>query len=148
MEEHALGVARDAGELTKGVAVLRQPRPGRIRTRHDAAGAHVRMAAQALRAASAEAGETGDDVIAGPHGRHLGADRLHDAGAFVAQHERAIERVPADTVDDVEIAVAHAGRDGADEHLAAPRCVEVHVLDRQRLVHLAKDRGFHRHVSS
>ena len=69
------------------------------------------------------------------------ADRLDDAGAFVAQHERPVEREAAEAVDHVQIAVADAGGDGAHQHLAAARLVDVDRLDGQRLVHLAEDGG-------
>ena len=122
---------------TRGVADLA--------TRDDAAGAEVRMAAEALRTGAAEAGQAGDDVIADPHRGDVLADRLDDAGALVAQHEGPIEREAAVAVDDVQIAVADAGGNGADQHLAAPRLVDVDLLDRQRLVHLAEDGGCHLH---
>src|SRR4026207_1565921 len=46
--------------------------------------AHVRVPAEALRPAAAEAGETGHHVVARPQRGHLLADRLDDAGAPVA----------------------------------------------------------------
>jgi hypothetical protein len=51
------------------------------------------------------------------------------------------------SVNDVQIAVAHAGGRGADQHLAAPRFVDVNSFDGQRLVDLAKDRGVDLHLS-
>ena len=67
------------------------------------------------------------------------------ARALVAQHDRPVEREAAEPVDDMQVAVAHAGRDGAHQHLAAPRLVDVDRLDRQRFMHLAKhgSAGFH-----
>ena len=73
------------------------------------------------------------------------AHRLDDAGALVAQHERAIHREAAVAVDHVQVAVADAGGDGAHQHLAAPRLVDVDLLDGQRLVHLAEDGSGHFH---
>ena len=122
---------------TRGVAGLG--------ARDDAAGADVRMAAQALRAGAAEAGQAGDHVIAHPQRGDIGAHRLDDAGALVAEHERAIEREAAVAVDHVQVAVADAGGDGAHQHLAAPRLVDLHLLDGQRFVHLAEDGSGHFH---
>ena len=48
-------------------------------------------------------------------------------------------------VDHVQVAVADPGRRRADQHLAPPRLVDLHRLDRQRLVHLAKDGGLDLH---
>ena len=49
-------------------------------------------------------------------------------------------------VDDMQIAVADAGGRGAHQHLAAPRLVDLDRLDRQRLMHLAENRGLDLHV--
>ncbi len=125
---------------TRGVAVLG--------ARDDAAGADVRMAAQALRTGAAEAGQAGDHVIAHPQRGHIGAHRLDDAGAFVAQHERTIERETPQPVHHVQVAVADAGGDGAHQHLAAPGFVDLHLLDGQRFVHLAEDGGGHFHFGA
>src|SRR5262249_4129038 len=91
VQEHALGVARDADELPERLARLGQPRRGRVRARHDAAGAEVRVPVQALRTRAAEAGEAGDYVIARAHRRDVGADGLDDPRALVAQHDRSVE---------------------------------------------------------
>src|ERR1700736_5894308 len=104
------------------------------------------MPGEALWAVAAKARETSDDVIAGLDRRHLGADRLDDPRTLVAEHDRPVEREPALAVDDMQIAVAHPGRRGADQHLAAPRLVDLDRLDRQRLVHLAEDRGVDFHL--
>src|SRR2546422_34273 len=82
---------------------------------------------------------------AAPTRRHMGADRLDDAGALVPEDDRAVEREPANPVNDVQIAVTHPGRDGAYQDLAAPRLVDIDRLDRQRLQHLAKHRGLDLH---
>ena len=73
------------------------------------------------------------------------ANRLDDPGALMAEHNRPVEREPPLPVDDMQIAVTHPGRRGADQHLAAPRLVDVDRFDGQRLVHLAKDRGVDLH---
>ena len=69
------------------------------------------------------------------------ADSLDHAGALVAEHERTIEREASESIDHVQVAVAHAGGDGAHQHLAAPRLVQIDLLDRQRFVHFAENRG-------
>ncbi len=103
------------------------------------------MTVETLGAAAAESGQAGDDVIAGTHRRDVGAHRLDDARALVAEHDRTIEREPPDAVDDVQIAVAHTRRRGPHQHLAAPRLVDVDGFDGQRLLHLAKHRRLHLH---
>ena len=77
-------------------------------------------------------------MVAGLDGCDLGADRLDDAGALVAQYDRPVERKPPDAVDDMQVAVANSGRRGAHQHLAPPRPVDLDPFDRQRGMHLAK----------
>jgi hypothetical protein len=145
VQQHLLGIARNADELAKGLTVLRQPRGCRLGPGDDAAGAQVGVTRQALRAATAKAGETGDDMVAGPHRRDIRADRLDNAGALVPQHDRPVEREAADPVDDMQVAVANAGRDGVHQHLAAQRLVDIDGLDRQRFQHLAENSSLHLH---
>ncbi len=140
-----LGVAADRGEGAEWPAVLRHSRRRLLVARDNAAGANIRMAAQALRAGAAEAGQAGDDMIADPHRCNIGAHRLDNARAFVAQHERAIEREPAVAVHHMQVAVTDTGSDGAHQHLATPRLVHLHLLDGQRFVHLAEDGSGHFH---
>ncbi len=85
-------------------------------------------------------------MIPGLDRGHIRADRLDDFRAFMAEHDRPVEREPSDPVDDVKVAVADAGGHGAHQHLAAPRFVDLHRLDRQRLVHLPKDGCLDLHV--
>ena len=145
VQQHVVGVTADGGEQAQRLAVLRHARGGGIIARDDAAGAEIGMASEALRTGAAEAGQAGDDVIADAHGGDVLAHRLDDAGAFMAEQEGAVEREAAVAVDHVQIAVADAGGDRAHQDLAAPRLVDVHLLDRQRFVHLAEDRGCHLH---
>src|SRR6516165_6941101 len=105
------------------------------------------MACEALRAIAAKTREAGDDVITRLHRRHLGANSLDDPGTLVSEYDRPVERKSPMAVDDVQVAVAHLGRRGADEHLAAPGLIDVDRFDRQRVVHLAKDRGVDLHLS-
>src|SRR5579871_1627128 len=80
-------------------------------------------------------------MVAGPDRRDLGADRLNHTRTLVTQHDRTVERKPPDPVDDMQIAVAHAGGDGADQHLARPGFVDFNRFDRQRFVHFAEYSG-------
>ena len=105
------------------------------------------MAAEALRAVPAEPRQARHHVIARLHRRHVGAHRLDDTGALVAQHDRTVEREAALPIDDVQVAVAHARGRGADQHLTAPRLVDLDGLDRERLVHLAENGGLGVHAS-
>src|SRR5690606_10970960 len=73
--------------------------------------------------------------------RDLRADRLDHARPLVTQHEGPVGRIAADAFDDVQVAVADARSNRAHHHLAAARRVHLHRLDRERLVHLVKDRG-------
>ena len=145
VQQHVFGIAADRGKGAERFSLLRHARRRVLGTRDDAAGADVRMAAQTLRTGAAEAGQAGDHVIADPHRRDIGTHRLDDAGAFVAKHERTIQREAPIAVHDVQVAVTHAGGDGAHQHLAAPRLVDLHLLDGQRCVHLAEDGGGHFH---
>ena len=101
------------------------------------------MARQALRTAAAKARQAGDDMVTDPHRGHVGSGRLDDAGALVPEHDRPVEREAADAVDDMQVAVADAGRDGTDQHLAARWRVDIDRLDRQRLVRLAENGSFY-----
>ena len=102
--------------------------------------------AEALRAGAAEAGEAGDDMIARRARVVTSAPTASTtpAPSWPSTIGRSSGKRP-DAVDDVQIAVADAGGDGAHQHLAAPRLVDLDRLDRQRLVHLAKDGGCHFH---
>src|SRR5689334_12786128 len=84
-------------------------------------------------------------MVADAHGRHVLADRLDDAGALMAEHDRPVERKASDAVYDMQVAVADPGRDGADQYLAAGWRVDIDRLDRQWLVRLAEDSGFNLH---
>jgi hypothetical protein len=87
-------------------------------------------------------------MISRPDRRHLVADRLDDTRTLVAKHDRPVERKSPLAVDDVQVAVAHAGRHSPNEHLAAPWLVDLDRFDGQRLVHFAKDRGVDFHLSA
>src|SRR5215472_16678906 len=103
------------------------------------------MARQALRAVATKPGEARDDVIARPYGRYLCADGLDDTGTLMAEHHRPVERETPEPVDDMQVAVAHAGGDSTHQHLAAPWLVDIDRFDRQWLVYLAKYGSFDLH---
>ena len=75
--------------------------------------------------------EERDDVIARDERLDAGADALDDAGALVAQHRRRVAgRVCPGR--GVEVGVADAARDEADEHLAGPGLGQVDLLHLER----------------
>src|SRR5271167_1153113 len=107
VQQHLLGITRNADELTQRLALLRQPRGCGIRPRDETAGAQIRVPGKTLWAIAAEAREAGDDVVSRLDRRHLAADRLDDPRTLMAEHDRPVERESALPVDDVKIAVAH-----------------------------------------
>ena len=50
----------------------------------------------------------------------------------MAEDDRPVDRKAAQAVDDVQIAVADPGRRGADQHLAAPRLIDLDLFEGQR----------------
>ena len=140
MEQHALGVARDPDELPERLALLREPRRGGLGPGDDAADAEVRVPAEALLAASAEAGEAGHHVVARPQGRHVGAHRLDDAGALVPENDRAVQRnrpTPSTTCRSLWQTPVAAVR----TRTSRPHGLSISTgLDGQRLVDLAERR--------
>ena len=71
----------------------------------------------------------------------LQPDLLDDPGRLVAEDGGRGERVEA--VDEVEVAVADAGGDGAHQHLAPDGLVDVDVLDGERLMRPVEHGGLH-----
>src|SRR6185437_10514346 len=80
-------------------------------------------------------------MIARLAGAHLAADLLDDAGGFVAQHHRHLRRIGA--FDEVQVGMAHARRDGADEDLVRAGLVDLDLFDRERFSDFTQDGGFH-----
>ena len=70
-------------------------------------------------------------------------DLTHDAGALVAHHEGQVARgdVP---VQEVVVAVAHAGSHELDHHLCRPGRLQVDLLDYCRCVRSMTYDCFHR----
>jgi hypothetical protein len=141
VHEHLLGVAGDVGELVDRRAV--HPQLGRLGlgVARRAVGTEVRLPGQALVALAAVDGEAGDHVVARLDVGHVRADRLDDTRGLVAEDGGRGEGVVA--VDEVQVAVADAGADGADEHLVGERLVDLHLFDRERLLRAVEDGGFH-----
>ena len=84
-------------------------------------------------------------MIPHPHRGDVGTDGFDDAGAFMAQHERAVQREAAVAVHHVEVAVADAGGDGTHQHLATPGLVDLDGLDGQWFVDFPKYGGVDLH---
>jgi len=74
---------------------------------------------------------------------HLAAYRFDDPGWFMAQDRRHAGRQRP--MDAMEIAMAYAAGDGADEHLARARLVDLDLLDSERLIDFTKNGGFDSH---
>jgi hypothetical protein len=81
-------------------------------------------------------------MVAGRDVGHSRPDLLHDAGAFVPEHDRESGRV--DALRDVEVGVADAARGHPNEHLAGPWRVELDLLDDERRAELVENRRAHR----
>ena len=69
------------------------------------------------------------------------ADRRHDAGALVAEHERHRH------AEEVVVGVAHARRPDLDEHLARRRVVDLDVPDGEPAGAVAHDGPSRPHLS-
>src|SRR5207248_9367435 len=70
--------------------------------------------------------------------------RRDDGRAVMDEDDRDRRRV--EPFDEMQIAEAEPGKGGAQQHLAALRLVDGHVLDGQRLVRFMQDGGFHRRL--
>ena len=81
------------------------------------------------------------DMVARPHVMDVGSDLLDDAGGLMPKDGWG--RGGVMPVDIVEIGMAHADGGGADQHLARLWIVDLHLLDGQRCVRFAEQRGFH-----
>src|SRR5579863_281487 len=101
----------------------------------------MRPAEQALRAIAAINRGAGDDVIARLKRGHGGPDGLDYASRFVAENRRKFGRQRA--VEAMQIAVADADGDGADQDFMRLRLADLDLLDRQGLVDLTENRSFH-----
>ena len=90
---------------------------------------------------TAEDGEAGDDVVTGLHVGDVLAHGFDDAGGFVAENRGRHHRVEA--VDEVEVAVADATGDGANEDFVRHGLVDFDLFDGQGLVGAMENGGFH-----
>ena len=141
VHQHLLGEAAEVGELADRRAVVGEARIGAGRARADRRGADGRLAAQAVLAGAAELDQEGDHVVAGADVGHVRAHRFDHARRLMARHD---DRPPGHRgrVDGVQVAVAEAGADGADQHLARRRLVDGQLDDVERARRL-QDRGLH-----
>ena len=126
-----LAVAREAdgavGQVT--LALLLADREAEVRPR--------RAAVDAL---AALRGEERDDVVAGRERVDAVADPLDDAGALVPEHGRRVAgRIGAGR--GVEVGVADAAGDEANEHLARLRLGELELLHLERRAEVLQHGG-------
>src|SRR3546814_2894960 len=80
------------------------------------------------------------DRVADLHRAHLAADRLDDAGGFVAGDRG--ERVRIGALDEMQVRMAESAGGGADAHLVRPGLVDDDLLDNERLAGFDQDGGF------
>src|SRR5262245_25085789 len=139
MEEHALGEAANREGRFQRLAVLRQARRLRGAAGHEPGRTEIRMAAETLLARTAETGEAGDHVVTRPYGGDVFAHRFNNASPLVAEYLPHVHVEAGVAVDDVQIAVAHAGCHRADQHLASARRVHVDRFDAEGGSDLTKD---------
>ncbi|HKG38521.1 MAG TPA: hypothetical protein VKB25_05990 [Conexibacter sp.] len=85
-------------------------------------------------------------MVAGHDAGDVGADRLDDSRALVAEHGGQRQRHAARLRGEVGVADADAA--DANEHLAAGRLGKLDLFQRQRRVELAQQRRGRPHVSS
>ena len=98
------------------------------------------LAVRALTAGS----EAEHHVVALGQALDAGADRLHDAGALVAEHEGQRHLQPAG--GHAEVGVADPRSAQGDPHLALAGIAQLHLLDGQGLAGLAQQGGGHFHL--
>ena len=131
-----LGEARDAAVVVDDVAVQPADARGAVEQRAvgvRAAVAQHRPADGAVVAAAAVGAQDEHAAVAGLHGGDAGADRLDDAAALVAEHDR--ERGGGVAEHPVQVGVADAGRlDLQPRTSPGPRVGELDLLDLERLV--------------
>ena len=107
--------------------------------------AEVRAVAAAVDALAALRREQRHDVVARRDRRDVRADALDDACALVPEHGRRVAgRVGAGRR--VEVGVADAARDEADEHLTRARLGELDLLHDERPAELLEHCGANLHA--
>ena len=72
----------------------------------------------------------------------LAADLIDNSSGLMSEHGG--RRKGIQTIDEMEIAMADAARDGADQDLALARLIDLNVFNRKGLVRPVKYCGFHR----
>ena len=99
----------------------------------------------AVHAFSALGREQGDHVIADLERADSLADRLDHAGSLVPEHGRRVAR-GIDAGGGVEVGVADAAGDEADQRLARLRIAKADLLHDEGLAELLEYRGTHLHL--
>jgi hypothetical protein len=85
--------------------------------------------------------QTGNDVVSRLYIAHLGAHGGDDASGFVAEHGRG--RTGVEALLEVHVAVTDTSGGGADTDFVGSWRTQVHIFNGQRLMHGAKNGGFH-----
>src|SRR5207245_2936881 len=103
--------------------------------------ASIRMPRHALFAIAAEYREAGNHMVARLHVSHLASNLLDDSGRLMTQHGR--RRIRIKSIDEMQIAMAHAAGERFDQDLAVLRLVEFDILDAEWHFRPMKHRSFH-----
>jgi hypothetical protein len=90
---------------------------------------------------TAEYRQAGDDVVARLYIAHLGAHGGDDASGLVAEHDRGGAGVEALLEVHVTVADTRCGRPDTD--FVGSWRTQIHIFNGQRLMHGAKNCGFH-----
>ena len=141
VDQHLLGERRQVQELVHRVGVFGEPRRVALLALRLGADAARHVAGQAVLAVAAERRQTSDHMVAGLDGADFGADLLDDAGRLRGRSRRAADTDRARRRNAGPSGTRRRPRCGSAPH--AGRACDLHVFDRQRLVHFAKDGGFH-----
>ena len=141
VDEHHLGEGREAQELVDRGAIPGEAWRLVVLPLQPLPVAEDRPPGEAVLAVTAEDREAADDVVARFDMGDVGADRLDDPGGLVARHGRGVVAVLA--FHEVEIAVAEPGGDGAHQHLARTRPVDLDLGDLQHGGDLRQNGGAH-----
>ena len=136
--EHVLGETAEADELVHEPVVVAEAGRSVLRAEELVCEAAVRIPGQALGAVTAVHRQAGDDVVTRAKVLNAVADRFHDAGGLVSQDERRGVDHP-DSVQRVDVAVAHTACRDAHQDLADLRFVDVDVPHRRDARHGVDD---------
>ncbi len=127
MHQHHFGEGREMGELMDFGPALAQARRLAGRPHQHGVLAKRHLAGQAIFALAAKGGEAGDDRVPRLYIGHLLADRIDDAGGFMAKHGRVFPGIFA--VRHVQIGMADAACSSADADFAGAGFVDLDGFD-------------------